>query len=299
MSYVVSLENSTVYELLLSLLLYKRRKNLKYLYKGSDWVEKVNEKMSDSFKNKLDGWEDLSFGEVVCLFIEKCPHKQDVDSFLEWFENLPLAASYELLTPHLRKEDSHLLLDLENQKKLYSYLLTEWNRQYFKFEDVGRTMTNERNRYEKKMGKVSSEQLVEDFATGLKVEIPSINHVVLVPSIHFQPLHTFSVFKEKMFVWYPVQNEESRDKVYSISKALSDEKRLDILQLLSQDKHKFTDILKEVGGTKGNLHHHIMILRSANLIRVHLTNQNQFYLSTRRGFVSELNTKLKGLINII
>ncbi|MFS1513718.1 ArsR family transcriptional regulator [Chengkuizengella sp. SCS-71B] len=296
MSYRVSLENSNTYELLLSLHLYKVRKNLKYLYKGMEWIEKVNKNITASFKNKLELWNDLAFGDVLCLLIEECPQKKDIESFLGWFENLSTVKIYELLASHLRKEDSHILLHIEEQKKIYSDLLYEWNKQYFIYEDVEYTMSNELARFKERVNKSSPENLIEEFATGLRIDIPSIKQVVLIPSIHFQPLHTFSVFKEKMYVWYPVQNETAREKTYSISKALSDQKRLDILQLLSKDKYKFTDILNVIGGAKGNLHHHIMILRSANLIRVHMCSHNQFYLSTRKAFVSELNENLNKFI---
>ncbi|WP_242221295.1 winged helix-turn-helix domain-containing protein [Bacillus cereus group sp. BfR-BA-01380] len=292
MSYRVALDDSIVYELLLSFLLYKRRKNLKYLYKGTSWIEKVDAKLTDEYKNKLEQFEDVSFGDVLCLIIEGCPQKDDIHSFLNWFQKASITTLYELLAPHLKKEDSHLLLNLENQKNNYFYFLSEWYNQYFKFENIEKEITNEASKFNGKAETYLPEELVEEFATGLKIEIPTIKHVVLIPSLHFCPLHTFSIFKEKMFVWYPVSFEESREKICNISKALADQKRLDILQLLSRNKYKFTDILNYIGGAKGNLHHHLMILRSANLIRVHLSSNNQFYLSTRTKFATELKEKI-------
>ncbi|MEB2282702.1 winged helix-turn-helix domain-containing protein [Lysinibacillus xylanilyticus] len=71
---------------------------------------------------------------------------------------------------------------------------------------------------------------------------------------------------------------------------------MEILQFLSRDKYKFTDILNYIGGAKGNLHHHLMILQSANLIHVHLSSNNQFYLSTRTEFTIELKEKMVNFI---
>ncbi|MEI5906741.1 winged helix-turn-helix domain-containing protein [Bacillus spongiae] len=296
MSYRVTLDDSIVYELLLSFLLYKRRKNLKYLYRGTSWVEEVNGRLTDQYKNKLEQFDDVSFGDVLCLIIEGCPQKEDIHSFLNWFEEASITTLYELLAPHFKKEDSHLLLDLENQKKDYLYFLSEWYYQYFKFENIENEIAGETLKFSEKAEKYSPEKMVEAFATGLKIEIPTIKHVVLIPSLHFRPLHTFSIFKEKMFVWYPVNLKESREDIYNISKALADKKRLQILQFLSRNKYKFTDILNYIGGAKGNLHHHLMILRSANLIRVHLSSNNQFYLSTRTEFATELNEKMLDFI---
>lgn len=296
MSYRVTVDDSIVYELLLSFLLYKRRKNLKYLHKGISWVEEVNAKLTDQYRNTLEQVEDVSFGDVLCLIIEGCPQKEDIHSFLNWFQKVSITTLYELLAPHLKKENSHLLLDLENQRKKFFYFLSDWYNQYFKFEHIEKEITKEISKFGEKAEKYSPEKLVEEFATGLKIEIPTIKHVVLIPSLHFRPLHTFSIFKEKMFVWYPVKFEKSREDIFNISKALADQKRLDILQFLSKDKYKFTDILNYIGGAKGNLHHHLMILRSANLIRVHLSSNNQFYLSTRTEFAIELKEKMVDFI---
>ncbi|WP_366151276.1 winged helix-turn-helix domain-containing protein [Lysinibacillus sphaericus] len=100
-------------------------------------------------------------------------------------------------------------------------------------------------------------------------KIPTIKHVVLIPSLHFRPLHTFSILKKEC---------------------------LEILQFLSKNRYKFTDILNYIGGAKGNLHRHLMILQSANLIHVHLSSNNQFYLSTRTEFTLELKEEMVDFI---
>ncbi|SFX33130.1 DNA-binding transcriptional regulator, ArsR family [Thermoactinomyces sp. DSM 45891] len=296
MTYQVETGNSIAYELLLSLLLYKRRANLKYLDKGIGWITDVQERLTAEFEKELAQFEDLALGNVACLLIEKCPQNQQIELFLSWLKGLTAAEMYELLAPHIREVDLQILLDLEKQRNQLVYFLSKWNEQYFQFEKMEDKLEKAVHVFNKQKEQMSSVQLVEHFATGLQIEIKDIKHVIMIPSIHFSPLHTFSILREKIFVWFPLKTEPSNiDELIRIGKSLSDRKRLDILQFLSVEKHTFTDVLKYIGGAKGNIHHHIMTLRAAGLVRVHLTGESQFYLSTRKEFASELREKLNSV----
>ncbi|TCP69072.1 winged helix-turn-helix domain-containing protein [Baia soyae] len=297
MSYQVEAGNSIAYELLLSFLLYKRRANLKYLYKGIGWISDVQKRLTAEFETELAEFEDLAFSNVACLLIENCPQNQQVGSFLSWLEGLTAAEMYELLAPHLREVDSQILLDLEKQRNQFVYFLSQWNEQYFQYEKVENTLKKAIHLFNKQKGQMPSTQVVEHFARGLQIEIEDMKHVIMIPSIHFSPLHTFSIFREKIFVWFPLKTEPSSiDELMSIGKCLSDRKRLEILQFLSIQKRTFTEVLKQIGGAKGNIHHHLMTLRAAGLVRVHLTGDSQFCLSTRKEFALELQEKLHSVI---
>jgi DNA-binding transcriptional ArsR family regulator len=294
-SYQIKVEDSIVYELLLSFLLYKRRANLKYLNKGTDWTRQVNERLTADFQNELEEFEDLAFGDVFCLLIENSPDKSQIDSFLKGLEALTATEMYGILAPHLREKDSHILLELEKQRDQFVRFLTKWNDQYFQYVD-------DHEEYKKALegirvelhNKMPPEAIVEKFATGLQIEMNDIGTVHMIPSIYFSPLHTFSIFKEKMFVWYPIQAGQSDfDQIINVAKCLSDRNRLNMLQFLSTGKYTFTEVLKQIGGAKGNIHHHLMTLRSAGLVRIHLAGEGQmFYVSTRKGFISELKESL-------
>jgi hypothetical protein len=45
--------------------------------------------------------------------------------------------------------------------------------------------------------------------------------------------------------------------------------------------------------SQGNIHHHLMTLRSAGLVRIHLAGEGQmFFVSARKGFISEFKESL-------
>jgi DNA-binding transcriptional ArsR family regulator len=295
LSYQIKVEDSIVYELLLSFLLYKRRANLKYLNKGTDWIGQVNERLTAEFQKELEEFEDLAFGDVFCLLIENSPDKSQVDLFLKGLEALSATDMYGKLAPYLREKDSHILLELEKQRDQFVRFLTKWNDQYFQYVD-------DHDEYRKAIegirselnNKMPPEAIVEKFATGLQIEMNDIQTVHMIPSIYFSPLHTFSIFKERMFVWYPIKAEQSDfDHILNVAKCLSDRNRLHMLQFLSAGKYTFTEVLKQIGGAKGNIHHHLMTLRSAGLVRIHLAGEGQmFYVSTRKAFINEFKESL-------
>ncbi|MDQ0418603.1 DNA-binding transcriptional ArsR family regulator [Croceifilum oryzae] len=297
MTYQVEAGDSITYELLLSFLLYKRRANLKYLDKGIGWIHDVQERLTAEFEKELAQFEDLTFSNVACLLIENSPQNQQIESFLSWLEGLTAIEIYERLAPHLREADSQILLDLEKQRNQFVYFLSKWNEQYFQYEKVENKLKKAVKSFNKQKMQMSSIQVVGHVATGLQIEIEDMKHVIMIPSIHFSPLHTFSIFRDKIFVWFPLKTESSSiDELIHIGKCLSDRKRLEILQFLSLEKRTFTDVLKYIGGAKGNIHHHLMTLRAAGLVRVHVTGESQFYLSTRKEFAPELQENLNSVI---
>ncbi|WP_162463233.1 winged helix-turn-helix domain-containing protein [Paenibacillus psychroresistens] len=295
MAYIVRAADSIVYELLLSFLLYKRRANLKYLDKGTEWIQEVDEKLTSEFKKEIDTFEELAFGDVACVFIEQCQENHQINTFLEWLKSLSATQMYESLAPHLRERDSTILLELEKQRDLFVYFISEWNVQYFQsqanlhhLKKASEAVTQAIN------DKISPAVIVENFASGLQIEMKEIKYVHLIPSIHFSPLHTFSILKENLFVWFPIQVDRSNLKdIVNMGKCLSDRKRLEILQFLSTGAFTFTDVLKQIGGAKGNIHHHIMTLRAGGLVRIHIADGGQTFLaSTRKSFIPEIKEKL-------
>lgn len=121
-----------------------------------------------------------------------------------------------------------ILLDLEKQRDQFVLALTKWNDQYFQY-------VNDHEVYRKAVEairlelnhKMPPEAIVEKFATGLQIEMNDIQTIHMIPSIYFSPLHTFSIFKEKLFVWYPIKAEQSDfDQILNVAKCLSDRNRL-------------------------------------------------------------------------
>ncbi|MFD1735576.1 helix-turn-helix domain-containing protein [Bacillus salitolerans] len=296
MTFQVRVDDSPVYELILSFALYKRPSNIKYLDVGSKWIDHVNNQISPSLRKKLEEKDDIAFIDVACILLEQCPNRDSIEAFLEWLKKPSSGELYELLCPLLVECDTKYLLNIENSRTEFLELIHEWNEQYFKHfpHRLLSERVNSANRLKADLNDsdASVAVVIEKYATGLRIEREDINEVILLPAYHFRPLHTFSFFKDKLFIWYPIRNTGmEEDELLKILKGMADSKRLQILKFLSKEKATFTDVQKEIGGAKGNAHHHLMILRSAGLIRVHLTNE-QTYFSTRLCFPDTVKEQL-------
>jgi DNA-binding transcriptional ArsR family regulator len=147
----------------------------------------------------------------------------------------------------------------------------------------------------------SAEQLIE-MATGWEyVPEPGIRRVVLVPSYITRPWNSEAERHDTVIFCYPVAEESiSADKnvpparLVKLAKALADERRLRILKKLAAGSYTLQEMAEDFGVAKTTLHHHMITLRSAGLVRMNLSDKRwslRQYMVTNVGEL--LNTYLK------
>ena len=297
MTYKVESLYSPVYELLLSLSLYKRQTHLKYLEVGTRWKEDVENKISDELLRKIQAKNNLAFEDLSVLLIISCPVKNEIQPFISWLNELSAGEIYELLTPYL-DESMNISGNLSLQRSEYIELLQEWNEQYFQKMDLSflHALENEAEIVEKRIKKEKAEEVINSTSRFI-VESEAIKKVYLIPAYHIQPISLVDQFKETLIITYPFTKEDHFNEVLRLTKAMSDERRLKILRFISNQSCTFTDIVKELGMAKGNIHHHLSILRSARLLDIHLKEDNHtFYYQTHKGIASNLKGELDLLL---
>ncbi len=126
----------------------------------------------------------------------------------------------------------------------------------------------------------SAEQLIE-IATGWEyVPEPGIRRIVLVPSYITRPWNSESEMSDTVIFCYPVAEESiSADKdepparLVKLAKALADERRLRILKKLATGSYTLQEMAEDMGLAKTTLHHHVITLRSAGLVRMNLSDK--------------------------
>ncbi|EIT86694.1 ArsR family transcriptional regulator [Fictibacillus macauensis ZFHKF-1] len=297
MHYTLHIDDHPMYECLLSFLLYKRRANLKYLEKGTVWLAEVHAQLPLATQEKVQQVEDSAFPDALCLFIQH-HNTKTIPAFLEWLQTVSVDHMYQLLAPHIQAKDAPLLLQLASLRNDYTELLTAWYDGYFQHQTaLQQLISSGATLVKKAQATMCATKVVETFATGLQIEQHAIENVTLIPSVHFRPLHTFSTFKNQLFVWFPApESKDPMTTTLQMTKVLSDPTRLKIIQLLAKRKRTFTEIVQEIGGTKGNVHHHIMTLRAAGLLAMHLTDEHAFQLSTRVSFIDYLHQALLEMV---
>ncbi len=126
----------------------------------------------------------------------------------------------------------------------------------------------------------STEQLIE-IATGWEyVPEPGIRRVVLVPSYIMRPWNTEVERHDTVIFCYPVAEESiTADenvppaRLVKLAKALADERRLRILKKLATGSYTLQEMAEDLGVAKTTLHHHVIALRSAGLVRMNLSDK--------------------------
>ena len=140
---------------------------------------------------------------------------------------------------------------------------------------------------------LSDEALIESATNGL-VYVPEgwVRRVILTPHVAMRPWNVTCANGDAYVLAYPVADESlgidrgaPSAHLVRLHKALGDEKRLRMLRMLARSSATLQELADGAGIAKSTAHHHLVILRSAGLIRVTLEEQSRYTL--RREFIPE------------
>ena len=115
---------------------------------------------------------------------------------------------------------------------------------------------------------------------------PEIHELVFFPSWWFRPWVFLSEHKNARIFGYPISvTGDSGDAVdlgsmARLYKALGDEKRLALLNLLRRGPVALGDAARDVGLSKSTTHHHLAILRQAGLVLIREGEEKSYTLRT-------------------
>ncbi|MEI0740176.1 metalloregulator ArsR/SmtB family transcription factor [Paenibacillus sp. JTLBN-2024] len=105
-----------------------------------------------------------------------------------------------------------------------------------------------------------------------------VTRVLLIPHVIYRPWTIEANMEGTQIYYYPVSGSSMADqadpyeppgRLVQLYKALGDEKRLRALKLISEQDRSLKELTDLLGIGKTNAHHHLAILRSAGLVRVH------------------------------
>lgn len=137
-------------------------------------------------------------------------------------------------------------------------------------------------------------QLVEVATNGITFEAqPEVDGIVLIPSIVIRPWVTIGSAGRRRVFCYPVADQHlAADPdsppahLVDVYKALGDERRLRLMQLLAADGPiSLADVTDRVGLAKSTVHHHLSILRQAGLVLITVGSDKAY--SLRRDAIPE------------
>ncbi|GAA0321851.1 hypothetical protein GCM10008967_10440 [Bacillus carboniphilus] len=301
MNYTVSASFSPIDELLLSYLLYKNPKNSKYLEVGKDWRKQVEARLSTHFKNEIETLGDEWLFHYLHVLIDKQTYeKQTIEDILSEVSQLSAGDILERIVPVL-KQDKALPQDILGERDRMISILKEWDKEYFSTlpSSTIPLLQKANEKTKEQLTKATPTKVIEELTNGMIFESSFIKHIHVMPSLHFRPLTTYTLYHDCISLYYPATTFDSKEaRIVLIGKALSDPKRLRILQQLKGEKRSFTELVHLIGDTKGNIHHHISILNTAGLINRHVDEhcQNTLY-SPRVPLLKELDKHVHALFS--
>jgi DNA-binding transcriptional ArsR family regulator len=184
-------------------------------------------------------------------------------------------------------------------KEQLLYILRSWYAEVFRGQESQVMTILERDAETKRalQQDMSPEQVIEIATNGVEyAPEPGITRVLLIPCYVIRPwVHTIDYQDLKIFC-YPVADESvSADRnapparLVRLTKALGDERRLQALKLLATGPYTLQDVADHFGVAKTTMHHHLVILRSAGLVRMRSSDRKY---SLRREIIPDVSELL-------
>ncbi|GAA0379385.1 ArsR family transcriptional regulator [Paenibacillus motobuensis] len=305
MAYDVKVDVSPIYELLSSFMLYTTRKWINNLDIGREWIHDIQQNLSEEARQAFAEAADYPFSDYDLLYALALERDSSIQ-ILGYLEELSHGNTGSLLARITPYVPGATLEDVERLQTNYAPLLNIWHDNYFQGIEVQYTGMMEEDAMEKKdlLEKMDPEPLIE-FASGglvLDQELP-VKHIILVPSIHFRPINTYCFFEEELLIQYPIDIPEADEEeppicLLRLTQALSKPERLQLLRYLANEPKSMQEMIRDTNESRAQLHHELMILRSAGMLRVHLTDRSTEKFSIRPDGASELQMFLESYIRI-
>jgi DNA-binding transcriptional ArsR family regulator len=178
-----------------------------------------------------------------------------------------------------------LPLDADETKRRLMEILVGWNEHVFRHHE-GRLMpVLERDAATKRaLARLTSTQRVIETATNGwdYVPEPGIERILLVPSVMLRPWVLTADHRELRIFCYPVPDEafseegEPPARLVRQLRALADARRLRLLKRLAAGPAPLHELAREFAMPKTTVLHHLVLLRSAGLVRLHDSSERQY-----------------------
>ena len=195
-----------------------------------------------------------------------------------------------------------LALDMLATKHVLIEIARDWYEQVFREQESFILPILARDVEAKRALKatLSPEQLIEACTGWEYVPEPGIKRVVLIPSYLNRPYNSDSQYHDTRIFYYPAADESVAAgasappvRLLRLAKALADERRLRILKKLSTGSYTLQELADDFGIAKTTMHHHLITLRTAGLVRMRLSDKRY---SLRQEVVDSLGDLLSAYL---
>ena len=215
--------------------------------------------------------------------------------------------AWHALLGQLRQSKGHAVLPdtLDDVAPAARKLLQAWLPRFESVEErVGRMIGSDVANRHREDSTGDPIGFVERATNGIRfMPEPGIRRIVLAPSYFGRPYNSVSKVGDIQLVCYPIADAAlgasgraaPPTATVRLYRALGDESRLRILQLLAERDRYLTELATELELSKPTVSHHLAQLRAASLVT--LTQQgNLTYYSLRRDRIDEAGPELRAFL---
>lgn len=305
MNYELKIDVSPVYELLDSFMLYVTRKWISNLELGPDWIRDIEARIPPHLASTLRQAAEWPFEDydVLYAWAYNRGKASKVQQFLDDLDASSVEECLSRIAPLFR---NFTLEECARIRDRYLPLLRMWYEQYFRHVEPSILPLMIEDASEKKMleSKMDMVPLIEYASGGIVIEdIPDLQTIVLLPTVHNRPINTYCFYTTLMLVQYPVDvpldnDDEPPTILLRLTKALSDPTRLRLLRFVAHEPKTIWEMQSDLNQSREMIMHHLLILRVAGLLRVHLRGEGTERYSIRPDGASELQMFLESYIRL-
>jgi DNA-binding transcriptional ArsR family regulator len=300
----LEVEWAPAYELLISFGAFVFFSKHALLELGQPWLAQVRESLPDEFAARLSrksvGTALKQHGDLLYVLIRACPRDRDARGFLNWLADLTPGAAYEAVVHRLEESAPGLPRDFAPWRDRMVELLDGWDSGYFRHVDptILSALEQEAARLGALAGSAPVLDLVEAVTNGIRVEpSPRLRSVVLIPQYHERPYNTDAAEQNALILLYPADviaasGDTPPLGLLRLTHALSDDSRLRILRFLADGPNTLTEVARFAGLSQPTVHHHLVHLRAAGLVRVHFAIGSASRYSLRPHALEQLSQQL-------
>ncbi|MFF2911308.1 ArsR/SmtB family transcription factor [Paenibacillus sp. NPDC057934] len=305
MNYELKIDVSPVYELIDSFMLYVTRKWISNLDIGPDWVKDVESRFPSHQAAEIMKAAEWPFSDydVLYAWAYSLGPAEKVLSYLDELESTSLEDCFQHVAPLIT---GFTLEECQRIKNSYTPLLRLWYSQYFRHVEHKILPLLIEDASEKKMlqSKMDPIALIEYASGGVVIEdLPNLQTIVLLPTVHNRPINTYCFYNTMVIIQYPVDvplddEDEPPTVLLRMTRALANPTRLRLLRYVAHEPKTLWEMQSDLNQSREMLMHHLMILRVAGLLRIHLRGEHNERFSIRPDGASELQMFLESYIRL-
>lgn len=270
---------------------------------SGDWYKWCKAKLSSQGLALLDEIRRMDQAIPVALLLY-CPDETAL-GFINWVKKLSGQEAYEIVysfDPNAQRKPPQTL---HKACQTLAKGLTMWYDSYFSriggpiVEELHKRAADDASR--EKEFENRPQEMIRELSQSLIWDAEAVTEITLIPQAHLSPWPIYQIGGDHGVIFYPVfsrrlAGKDEHPHLERVLKTLGDPSRIQLLKFIGNGVVRFTDLVKDSGLAKSTVHHHIIALRSAGLLWLHVGGDASARFSIRWEAVRSLSSDLERLL---